>query len=98
MAVTIERQGDFTWIVSRHCATQAEAMASAKLLDGVNPLAYWPFAPAIALADGESATGAGNATHYVEPGPELPPEVEALQERAMADDPQVGALKAGEAG
>ena len=29
--------------------------------------------------------------------PPLPPEIEALQERAMADDPQVGGLKAGEA-
>jgi hypothetical protein len=29
--------------------------------------------------------------------PELPPAVEALQERHMADDPQVGGLKAGEA-
>jgi hypothetical protein len=29
--------------------------------------------------------------------PSLPPAVEALQERAMADDPQVGGLKAGEA-
>ena len=98
MAVTIERVGDFDWIVSRRCITQAEAMAAARALDSVSSLAYRPFGPAIALADGESATGAGSATHYVEPGPELPPEAEALLDRQCADDPQVGALKAGEAG
>ena len=95
MAVTIKRLGDSAWDVTRHCTSQAEAMAAARALDSIIPHA---FAPAIALADGEPATGGSHATHYVEPGPDLPPEAEALQERAMADDPQVGALKAGEAG
>lgn len=92
--------GQTFWLAQRCCLSLQEAQAAEALLDGMpSPEAYIPHHAAIATADGQpTATGGGMATHYVEPGPELPPDKQALQERAMADDPAVGSLKNGEAG
>lgn len=90
MSITIHRHGDM-WDVTRHCATQAEALAAAQALDQINPLAYMP-------ASASEAVEAPTVARPVDSAPGLPPAIEALQERCMADDPHVGALKAGEAG
>ena len=52
-----------------------------------------------ALHRAASLLGVEPATLYAVPmpAPELPPDMAALQERQEADDPAVGALKAGEA-
>ena len=100
MNVAIEQTGNpvFPWRVSSLCRSAAEATAKGIRIEAIDPLAFLPtYGAAVALADGELATGGGMATHVEESAPELPPAIEALQERAMADDPQVGALKAGEA-
>lgn len=61
------------------------------------------FAPEIALRDGEPATGGGASSNTAlfdttaKVDRELSPVAEALVQRAEADDPQVGDLKAGEA-
>ena len=98
--VTIEVTGNpmFPWRVSSLCRSAAEAQAKGIRIEAIDPLAFLPtYGAAIAIADGEIATGGGMATHVVETAPDLPPALEALQERAEADDPQVGGLKAGEA-
>lgn len=48
-----------------------------------------------AMAGVEALLGVVEAAFV--PAPALPPAVEALVERAEADDPQIGGLKAGEA-
>lgn len=100
MAITMhDADGRTDFYIIHKCGSHAHAKAAQALLDAMPvPEAY---APAIALADGYPATGGGESSQTMLDGgefaPDLPPAVEALQERAMADDPQVGGLKAGEA-
>lgn len=90
--------GRIYWIASRCCLSEAEARAANAALDALpSPESFLPeFAPAIALADGELATGGGMATHHVDPGPELTPAQKVLIELADEDAP-TSHLKAGEA-
>lgn len=97
--VTIEETGNpvFPWIVSSQCRSAAEMKAKAKRLEEVNPLAFLPtYGAAIALADGELATGGGLATHVDESAPELTEAQRALLELSDEDAPTAH-LKAGEA-
>ena len=98
-AASLERFGS-VYRVTFHAQTLSEAMAIVDRGLSVVPEAFGvtPTQALVAetLAD-QAGIPAGNATHYIEPAPELPPAAEALQERAEADDPHVGGLKAGEA-
>lgn len=99
MAVTIEETGNpiFPWRVSSLCRSAAEATAKGSRIEAIDPLAFLPtYGAAIALADGELATGGGLATHVDESAPELSPAVAALIELSDEDAP-IAHLKAGEA-
>ena len=85
--VTIEVTGNpmFPWRVSSLCRSAAEAQAKGIRIEAIDPLAFLPtYGAAVAIADGELATGGGLATHVEDCAPELPPAVEARIERDLA--------------
>lgn len=98
--VTYEYTGDedFPLVVSSRCRSLAEARKKASLMASVSHDAFLPTAPELAVRDTGTATGGGDSSQTLL-RPEPPPDelIEALQERAESDDPQVGSLKAGEA-
>ena len=103
-AASLERLGSL-YRVTFHAQTLSEAMAIVDRGLSVVPEAYAPTPTQTLLAEmlaDQAGLPRGEVTHYVEQpdiadAPPLSPEVEALQERAEADDPHVGGLKAGEA-
>lgn len=99
MNVTIEQTGNpiFPWRVTSLCRSAAEATAKGLRIETIDPLAFLPtYGAAIALADGELATGGGLATHVEEPLAELTPAQAALIELGDEDAPTAH-LKNGEA-
>lgn len=95
MNVTIEQTGNpiFPWRVSSECRSAAEAAAKGSRIESIDPLAFLPtYGAAIALADGELATGGGLATHVDESAPELTPEQSALQAIAEQGEDVIDSL------
>jgi len=107
LEITLTGSADYPYKVTRLCRTWPEAQAVINAIGPLDAEAFIPSAkqlhddalaralacdrqaPELAVEAGEPATGGGESSQA--------PLVEALQERAEADDPQVGALKAGEA-
>lgn len=83
----------FPWRLSAPCRSYAEATAKKLHVDSIEPLAFLPtYGVAVALADGELATGGGMATHVDESAPELTPEQKAFLARAEAGEDVIDAL------